>query len=247
MKIAIIYLLAIVGAEAVTIFVQPLAGMVFHIGILIAAILQSSLSSALPHNQRQLVLSLALVPLVRIISLSMPLTGVPQRWWYLIIYTPLIVAAIMAMRVLGYKMRDIGLNFKFSPFQLAIAATGFGFGFVEYLILKPQPLVTEFSAQEIWLPALILFLFVGFGEELIFRGVLQKTAVDAFGRRGIVYSGFIFAIMHMGFLSWVDVIFVFAVALFFGWAVKKTGSLFGVTLSHGLTNTMLYLIAPFFF
>lgn len=247
MKIAIIYLLAIVGAEAVTVFVQPLAGMVCHIGILIAAILHSALSSALPHNHRQLVLSLALVPLVRIISLSMPLTGVPQKWWYLIIYTPLIVAAVMAIRVLGYKMRDIGLTFKFSPTQLAIAATGVGFGFVEYLILKPQAMAAQLSAQEIWLPALIFFLFIGFGEELIFRGVLQKTAVGAFGGWGIVYIGFIFAIMHMGFPSWVDVIFVFAVALFFGWAVKKTGSLFGVTLSHGLTNTMLYLVLPFFF
>jgi hypothetical protein len=247
MKIAIIYLLAIVGAEAVTIFIQPLAGMVFHIGILVAAILQSSLSVALPHNHRQLVLSLALVPLVRIISLSMPLTGIPQKWWYLIIYTPLIVAAIVAMRVLDYKVRDIGLTFKFSPFQLAIAATGVGFGFVEYLILKPQALVAELSAQEVWLPALIFLLFVGFGEELIFRGVLQRTAGDAFGRWGIVYIGFIFAILHMGFLSWVDVILVFAVALFFGWAVKKTGSLVGVTLSHGITNILLYLVVPFFF
>jgi membrane protease YdiL (CAAX protease family) len=51
----------------------------------------------------------------------------------------------------------------------------------------------------------------------------------------------------MGFLSWLDVIFVFLVALFFGGVVKKTGSLLGVTLSHGITNIMLFLIAPFFF
>jgi len=247
MKIAIIYLLAIVGAEAVTILVQPLAGVLFHIGIMVAAILHSALSRALPHNHRQLVLSLVLVPLVRIISLSMPLTGIPQKWWFLIIYTPLIVAAIMAIRVLGYKVRDIGLTFGFSPLQIAIAATGVGFGFVEYLMLKPQALVAELSVQEIWLPALLFFLFVGFGEELIFRGVLQRAAMDAFGIRGIVLISFLFAILHMGFLSWVDVIFVFGVAIFFGWAVKKTGSLFGVTLSHGIINTMLYLIAPFFF
>ena len=108
-------------------------------------------------------------------------------------------------------------------------------------------MATQLSAQEIWLPALIFFIFVGFGEELIFRGVLQRVAVDAFGRWGIVYVAFIFVVLHMGFLSWVDVIFVFAVALFFGRMVKKTGSLVGVTLSHGITNTVLYLIMPFFF
>ena len=84
-------------------------------------------------------------------------------------------------------------------------------------------------------------------EELIFRGVLQRSAVQAFSGWGIVYVSLLFAILHMGFLSWLDIIFVFAVALFFGWVVKKTGSLLGVTLSHGLTNIVLFLVAPFFF
>ena len=65
------------------------------------------------------------------------------------------------------------------------------------------------------------------------------------GSWGIVYASAIFALMHMGFYSWLDVVFVFGIALFFGWSVKKTGSLLGVTLSHGFANIMLYLIAPF--
>ena len=80
-----------------------------------------------------------------------------------------------------------------------------------------------------------------------FSAVLQRSAVEAFGWRGIVYISLLFAILHIGFLSWVDVIFVFGVGMFFGWWVKKTGSLLGVTLAHGLTNVTLYLIAPFFF
>jgi membrane protease YdiL (CAAX protease family) len=92
----------------------------------------------------------------------------------------------------------------------------------------------------------LLLLCTGFVEEFIFRGVLQRTAVEAFGGWGIVYVSLLFAILHMGFLSWIDVVFVFVVALFFGWVVKKTGSLFGVTLAHGITNIVLYLIIPFF-
>ena len=71
--------------------------------------------------------------------------------------------------------------------------------------------------------------------------------METFGWRGIIYISLLFAVLHMGFLSWLDVVFVFAVALFFSWVVKKTGSLFGVTLSHGITNIVLFLIAPFFF
>ena len=89
-------------------------------------------------------------------------------------------------------------------------------------------------------------LFIGFGEEFIFRGVLQRSAVEAFNGWGVIYASLLFATLHMGFLSWLDVAFVFVVALFFGWVVQKTGSILGVTLAHSITNIMLYLVAPFF-
>ncbi len=66
-------------------------------------------------------------------------------------------------------------------------------------------------------------------------------------RWGILYVSLLFAVLHMGFLSWIVVVFVFIVGLFFGWVVKKTGSLLRVTLAHGITNTIMYLVAPFFF
>ena len=116
----------------------------------------------------------------------------------------------------------------------------------EYFILAPEAMIAELTWQVIWLPAVILLLWTGFVEELIFRGVLQRSAVEAFGWWGMVYISLLFATLHIGFLSWIDVIFVFAVALFFGWVVKKTGSLLGVSLSHGITNIVLYLVAPFF-
>ena len=42
-----------------------------------------------------------------------------------------------------------------------------------------------------------------------------------------------------------DVVFVFGVALFFGYVVERTDSILGVSLSHGLTNIVLFLVAPF--
>ena len=84
-------------------------------------------------------------------------------------------------------------------------------------------------------------------EEFIFRGVLQRSAWERLGWGGIIYVSVLFAILHVGFLSWVDVIFVFGVAMLFAWIVKRTGSLLGVTLAHALTNVTLYLIAPFIF
>jgi len=76
--------------------------------------------------------------------------------------------------------------------------------------------------------------------------VLQRSATGVFGWRGIVYVSVLFAILHMGFHSVPDVLFVFGLAMFFGWVVKKTGSILGVTLAHGLTNIMMFLVFPFF-
>jgi len=252
MKEAIIYLLAIVAAEVVTVFYMPVWGVVCHIAILVSVLLHSAIVSE--SHRQQLILSLALVPLVRIISLAMPLSNVPQIWWYPIIYASLLAAAVMVVRILGYRARDVGLSFRLFPVQAVVVLSGFLFGVAEYFILTPEPMIIELTWQEVWLPSLIFLVCTGFVEEFIFRGVLQRTAVGAFGGWGIVYVSLLFAVVHLIHYSAVgltrvlmDIGFVFAVALFFGWAVKKTGSLFGVALAHGITNILLYLVIPFFF
>jgi hypothetical protein len=82
-------------------------------------------------------------------------------------------------------------------------------------------------------------------EEMIFRGLLQRSAGDALRRMGVVYVALLFAVLHIGYQSLADFCFVLLVGLFFGWVVQRTRSLLGVTLSHGLTNITLFLIMPF--
>ena len=249
---ALIYLAAVTAAELVTVSMQPIWGIALHVLTLVAVLIHSSVTNEYP--RQQLILSLALVPLVRIISLSLPLASIPQLWWYPIIYGPLLVAAVVTARILGYTREDIGFTMKLSRVQMVVMLTGLGFGAAEYFILVKlppapltEPLVTGLTWQTAWLPALVLLLTTGLIEEIIFRGVLQRAAVKALGDRGIVYVSFLFAIMHLGFLSWADIAFVFVIALFFGWVVKKTGSLFGVILAHGITNILLFIVMPYLF
>lgn len=246
MKAALVYLLAIIIAEVIHITIGPVWGITCHIIVLIALIPHSALVRRQTHQQ--LLLSLALVPLVRIISLSMPLVNIPPIWWYPLIYAPLLVAAVMVVRVLNLRAKDIGLSvsFRLLPLQLAVALSGFAIGVAEYFILKPEATVIELTWQEAWLPALMFIVCTGFVEEFMFRGVLQRTAVGAFGWWGIVYISLLFAIVHLIHYSAIDIVFVFGIALFFGWVVKKTGSLLAVTLSHGIANAVLYLVVPFF-
>jgi membrane protease YdiL (CAAX protease family) len=257
---AITYLLAITVAEVIVVVLENLGidivtasiiGIVCHTAILLATIIDAALIDKYFHGR--LVLSLSLVPLIRIISLTLPLANIPRIWQFPMIYLPLLAAAIVVVRLLDYKPKAIGINSGFIPVQLIVGLVGLGFGVAEYYILvviPPEPfevLSLEPTFQATWLPALVLLLSTGFVEELIFRGVLQKTATEVFGGWGIVYVSYIFAILHIGFQSWIDVVFVFGVALFFGGIVKRTGSLLGVTLSHGITNIILFIVAQFYF
>jgi uncharacterized protein len=239
----IVYFLCVAAAETITVFVNPMWGAISHIAILGTLLINSALVND-PIKQK-FMLSLALAPLVRVVSLAMPLGTVPRTWWYPIIYAPLLGAAVVATRLQGYTRQQVAFTFKFTPIQILVGASGIVLGTIEYLILRPDPLINTLTWQTLWFPTLGFFAAVGFVEEYIFRGVMQTSAVNAIGFRGIIYVSGIFALLHMGFYSWLDVAFVFGIAFYFAVIVEKTGSLFGVTLSHGIANTILYLIAPF--
>jgi membrane protease YdiL (CAAX protease family) len=241
--IVLLYLIAIAIAELVTALVSPIGGIIIHIFLLIGLVLHASIVSR--QVQRRFYLSLALAPLIRILSLSMPLTKLPQIYWYAIIAVPLLIAVFAVIRILNFRRREIGFTLHRLRLQLLIGLTGIPFGIVEYYILKPDPLVESLTWQTTVLPAFILLVGTGLVEEVTFRGVIQTSAEETLGRWGWIYVAGLFAIMHTGYLLLADIAFVLAVGLFFGWVVKETRSLLGVTLSHGVANIVLYLIVPF--
>jgi membrane protease YdiL (CAAX protease family) len=156
----------------------------------------------------------------------------------------LFVAAVIALRTLGFSWAGVGINLRALPLQFLVGLTGLVFGYVEYQILEPEPLAKAFTWEQLWVPVLILLFSTGFVEEVIFRGVMQRAATEALGRFGVLYVAILFTTLHVGYKSLLDVLFVFGVALFFGWAVAKTRSILGVTLSHGLINIVLFLVVP---
>jgi hypothetical protein len=70
------------------------------------------------------------------------------------------------------------------------------------------------------------------------------VALPALGRWALLYVAVLFAVLHIGYLSVADVLFVGAVGLLFGYIVRLSGSILGVTLAHGLTNIVLFLLLP---
>jgi membrane protease YdiL (CAAX protease family) len=240
---ALACLVAISVAELLTTFADPRLGISIHCLLLATLLFQSALSKR--QERRALLVSLAFAPLIRILSLSLPLAGFPVLYWYLLTSVPLFAALWVAAPALGYSWPDLGLHLRGLPLQILIGLTGLFFGAVEYHILRPAPLAPALAWNQIWWPALVLLVSTGLLEEMIFRGLQQRAAAETLGRFGMAYVALLFAVLHIGYRSLADLLLVLGVGLFLGWVVQRTRSLVGVTLAHGLTNIMLFLVMPF--
>ncbi len=243
-------LAAFTVAEVVTTYTNPITGVALHALVLSGLILAAGLGGddSRPGQSTplsRLLYSLALVPLIRILSMALPLASFDQAYWYLLTGLPIFLTGLVVTGSLGLRPEHIGLRLGRPALHLPVAALGFGLGLAEYQILKPDPLIDELTLAQFVLPALILVVATGFLEEFLFRGVLQATATPVLGGPAIIYVSLMFAILHIGYHSALDVAFVFAIALIYGWAVRKTGSIMGVSVSHGITNVTLFLVAPF--
>lgn len=236
------YLLLVTVAELVTSLISAQAGQVILVLLLGGLLVHGALG---PRGaSSRLALGLTLAPLIRILSISLPLRNLPQLAWYPLVAIPLLAATWLVIRQLSIGRAELGLRPGGLPLQLGLVSLGVLLGAGEYFILAPRPQFLEPTALALGLAALNLLIFTGFSEELIFRGVLQTLSAPALGRWSLVYVSLLFGVLHIGYLSVLDVVFVAGVGLLFAYLVRWTGSLLGVTLIHGLTNTMLFLVMP---
>ena len=240
------YLLLLAVAELLIATISPQLGLALHIALLIVLPIHYAFAQQAGVSVAPLLLSLTLAPLIRIMSLTLPLAHLPLMSWYLIIAVPIFAAGIVVAYTLNIGRRSLGftISWRGLPVQLAIGLSGVALGVCEYLILHPAPLVNREYAWQMVFAGIALLIGTGLLEEFIFRGVMQQATIRAGIKGGPFYINLVFAAMHIGYLSLADLLFVFAVGLFFSWAVKKTGSLAGVVIAHSLTNIVLYLFMP---
>ncbi len=224
---------------------DPVLGMGMHIGVLF--LLLYSLVYVPDRPVRRMNTVFLLIPMIRIMSFGLPLAVLPKLSWYFFTAIPIFTAMILITRTKEdpWTLEQLGLTLRQWPIQLGIAFTGVAIGWLEYLILTPAPLSQSLSWQAIWLPALVLLICTGFLEELLFRGFLQSAAIPVIGRwPALIFVSALFAILHIGYASVIDVLFVFGIGFGFALAVDKTHSILGVTLAHAIANISLYLIFP---
>lgn len=242
---ALFMYVAYVGlAEIVTGYVSATWGVGLHAFLLLALVVHAARSNPLTSG-RELYTAMALLPIVRVLSLTIPLglADVPIR--LALVNAPLIGATVVAAVVLGYDRRAIGLRIGFVPLQLLVATSGIPIAFVGWELIQPAPIEARAEFGALLWPVTSLVLFTGFSEELLFRGVLQQAAIRSLGAGlGIGYAALLYGIMHAGLHSGQQVVFATMVGAFFGFAAYRTRSLLGVVLAHTVTAVFLRMVFP---
>lgn len=240
-------LLGLLGiAELISDLWAPVWGIWLHIGLTFLLFLKA-LNAPTPRLQRFYGAS-ATMPLVRVVSFAISPTFLPGIWYYVAAESTLLMAAIVAIRVMGLPAARVGLRLpkKAWGLSLIIALSGVAVGWGESHIIHPAALSTSLTFHAMWGPALLLIVFTGLSEELLFRGVIQTVAVEVLGPwGGILYTAVGWSLLHIGWNSFGDVLYVFSIGLLWCWVRQRTQSILATTLAHGFANIYLFLVAPF--
>ena len=252
------YAAVLVGAEALVAAVDPASGaflfqevgLAVHILLVFALLFHGVLVHPRDATLAYLLTALSLASLIRVFSLAVPRYTFDILTWLALVSAPLLIAIVAVIYVQGLRPGELGLGlgpWKKLHWQVGIALSGLPLGILEFAILHEAPWIAGLGD----IPAFVWAVFVilvatGISEELIFRGVMLKRAVEGLGTLyGLLFVSIVFASLHIFFRNLPDLLFVFAVGLFYGIAVLRTKSLWGVIVSHSAGNVMLYLVAPF--
>jgi membrane protease YdiL (CAAX protease family) len=91
----------------------------------------------------------------------------------------------------------------------------------------------------------VVVIVVPVAEEVMYRGILQRTMVEMAGSRwvAILVTSIIFALMHWGAVAWHALLPLFVLSLAFGWIYERTGRLSASIVMHVLFNAVNVALA----
>lgn len=238
------YLLVLIAAEFVNNYYSTSGGIILQVLIIVSLIISSTLTKS--HKFSYFLQSLILLPLIRIMGISIPVMEIEPLYWLVIMACPILVAVVILMRSQHIGIRLVGLNTQKLALQLSVGLTGLFFGLMEYLIIKPAAIIPKLDIMNFIFASLIVIISTGLLEELVFRGIIQRNAENIMGKIwGIIFVSILFTALNAGWNSTMEIIFIFGVSLFYGYIFQKTRSIVGISISHGLCNVVLFLFLPF--
>lgn len=239
------YVAALAVAEAALVQAGLLLGAASHAVLLVVLLAHHLVAPITPYHS--LLIGLALLPIVRLVSLTVPILGIPYLTWHLMVAAPIAAATLLAIRSEQIEPRLMGVGARFDAgVQVAVTVVGIPLGFVAWLALRPRPVISSVDPAQVAVAIIVGVFFIAVVEEVVFRGVLQGVALRALGSSAgaVGVSALAYASMSIPSGSLPFILIMLGMATFFGWVVEVTGSLWGVIGAHALLAVGMLVVWP---
>jgi membrane protease YdiL (CAAX protease family) len=164
---------------------------------------------------------------------------------------PLVCLLIKVIERRSFSWKTVGLDWRRNSFS----ALAFGALLALLLYVADKVVGQAFGSSipsvniilaglsiPILIQRFVLYLAMGFGEEVVFRGYLQTRLVERYGAlRGVLIASVTFTLVHIGFMSLSLVTIISGVMLWvtIGTLYHWSKSLYLVGMFHGMMNTLL--------
>lgn len=237
-------IIGIVIGELMMFFSNIYYGLGIHIFNLMAIILLI-ISGDISQEIKNALSSLTLILLFRVINLATPKIFVTTLLWYPLIYGTVFLLIYLIIRDQQISMKELGINSNRLIIYLPIAIIiGIITAIVEYQILHPKPLIESITIPNIILISIVMIIFIGTAEELMFISILQTRFEKVFGLKyGLLLTAGIFAVMNTNY-GIVGIIFAGIFGIILGYIFQKTRSIPFVITVRGIENIILFGILP---
>lgn len=189
---------------------------------------------------------LTLVILLRVVNLSMPQFFTTTLLQYPLVYGVMFIPIYNTVKNQQISSKELGINFNKFYIYLPIAILiGIVMAIIEYGILGSTALIDNIRFSNIALITIIMTVFIGTVEGIIFGPILQTRLKNVFGLRyGILLTGVIFGIMHSTYGIVNEILFATIFGIVLGYIFQKTRNLPFTVSILGVTNIMLFGILP---
>lgn len=190
--------------------------------------------------------SLLLVPVLRVFNLGLPIFTDDSLVFLGVIYVFLLMSTWMIVRSQNLSLDDLGMTWDKAELIIPGMVIGLVLGVIQY-ILALESLTYDPTIRNYILVVLTTGLLVGFVEELIFRGLIQRWVSQVFNDWiAIIGVSILFGFMHSVWLAPLDIVFAGVVSVFLGWAYASSNNLWFITSIHAMINVGGFLLAPLF-
>jgi membrane protease YdiL (CAAX protease family) len=172
-----------------------------------------------------------------------------EFWFSLAISTLLLMIASLSINrnvAAGIDLRMISYGVLSSVLLYAFFYAGFQITRTIPILSEGVRRVYEFrSLVAVPMIGLLLIFPIGPGEEIYWRGLIQRRFSERFGpNTGFLAATTAYALVHLPTLNGPLIMTAFIGGLVWGYLYKKTGNLVPAIISHVLWDLLIFVIAP---